>query len=67
MRLPNWKPWRRPINPDAVDAIHGAEMAKHRALERTDQMQQINDRLERRIEQNHFGEALVLAWAGRGT
>lgn len=56
---------RRPVDTDAIDAIHDAELARQNALVETQRARLVNDRIEQRVQQNHFGEALARAWARR--
>ena len=56
---------RRPVDADALDAITEARNAQRRARAQGRQLRAMNDEMERRVDRNHFGEALVAAWAGR--
>lgn len=64
MKLRDW--FRRPpADTDALDAIVDAEIARDRAVEQRAHIMRENDHIEGRVIRNHFGEAIVHAWAGR--
>lgn len=56
---------RRPVDTDAIDAITEAKNAQRRARVQGEALRAKNDQIEKRVEQNHFGEALVAAWSER--